>query len=201
MGTVRDNLGSIDNRESEITEICRWGRIQKASFFGSVIRQDFRMDESDLDILVEVAPEDFHLLKSQEKELNEWFEDLFGRPVDVVILPPMSTIGNPYFEESLSRCLPFFENGEFVFSCLDRPLDPPDPESRYKGILYALAGNLENNNLAGLRNSLETSRRHREKYPNAPWSDLDQAVSGTLSQSDRETLVKKIKDILGELFL
>ena len=159
------------------------------------------MDESDLDILVEVAPEDFHLLESQEKELNKWFEDLFGRPVDVVILPPRRTIENPYFEESLSRCLPFFENGEFVFSCLDRPLDPPDPELRYKGILYALAGNLENNNLAGLGNSLETSRRHREKYPNVPWSDLDQAVSGTLSRSDRETLVKKIKDILGELFL
>lgn len=109
-----------------------------------------------------------------------------------MILPPKSTIGNPYFEESLSQCLPFFENGEFVFSCLDRPLDPPDPELRYKGILYALVGNLENNDLAGLRNSLETSRRHREKCPNIPWSDLDQAVSGTLSQSDRETLVKKI---------
>lgn len=150
IGTVRNNLGSIDNLESEIMEICRWGRIQKASFFGSVIRQDFRMGESDLDILVEVAPEDVLLLESQAKELNKWFVGLFGRPVDVVILPPKSTIGNPHFEESLSRGLPFFENGEFVPSCLDRPFDPPDPELRYRGILYALAGNLDKNDLAGL---------------------------------------------------
>ncbi|RJR42092.1 MAG: nucleotidyltransferase [Deltaproteobacteria bacterium] len=41
--------------KDSLTEFCRRHRIRKLSFFGSVLRDDFRLD-SDIDVLVEFEP-------------------------------------------------------------------------------------------------------------------------------------------------
>ncbi len=67
--------------KEKIAEICRRYHIQKLSFFGSVLRNDFSPD-SDVDVLVQYQPgqvvgfEVFDI----EKELSA----LFGREVDLV---------------------------------------------------------------------------------------------------------------------
>ncbi len=65
-----------------IAEFCRkWG-IRKLSFFGSVVRDDFDPERSDVDVLVEYAPKArVGLLQvvRAERELS----DLFGRRVDL----------------------------------------------------------------------------------------------------------------------
>ena len=59
----------------------RWG-IQELALFGSVLRDDFR-DESDIDVLVQFAP-DAHYSLFDLVELKRNLEELFCRPVDLV---------------------------------------------------------------------------------------------------------------------
>lgn len=46
---------SLPTTESQIADFCRRHHIRRLSFFGSVLRDDFR-PESDIDVLVEFAP-------------------------------------------------------------------------------------------------------------------------------------------------
>ena len=63
-----------------ISDFCRRHHIRKLALFGSVLRDDFRMD-SDVDVLVEFEPGHVPGLAffGMEEELSE----LFGRKVDL----------------------------------------------------------------------------------------------------------------------
>ena len=72
----------IDVPRHQLAEFCRRHQIQTLSFFGSVLREDFRPD-SDIDVLVEF--EDGHVpgllgIARMERELSEI---LGGRKVDL----------------------------------------------------------------------------------------------------------------------
>ncbi len=65
-----------------LSDFCRRNQIRRLSVFGSALRSDFR-PESDIDILVEFAPEaevGFLALIRMQRELAA----LLGRPVDLV---------------------------------------------------------------------------------------------------------------------
>ncbi len=66
----------------ELAQFCKRWKIAELSFFGSVLRNDFRPD-SDIDLLVSFSPEArwglFDVIK-MERELRE----IFGRDVDLV---------------------------------------------------------------------------------------------------------------------
>ncbi|MBI3362033.1 MAG: nucleotidyltransferase family protein [Chloroflexi bacterium] len=67
---------------NQIADFCRRNRIRRLSFFGSVLRDDFRPD-SDVDVLVEFEPEaqiGFMALSRIKRELSALLE----RPVDLV---------------------------------------------------------------------------------------------------------------------
>ncbi|HEX2080328.1 MAG TPA: nucleotidyltransferase family protein [Longimicrobium sp.] len=67
--------------QAEIDEFCRQNHIRRLSFFGSVLREDFR-PESDIDLLVEFDPEHipgYFTLSAMERELS----GLLGRKVDL----------------------------------------------------------------------------------------------------------------------
>jgi len=70
----------IDIDRAEVQQLCQKYGIQRLSFFGSVIRDDFN-DDSDVDILVEFLPEARVGLSffSLQEELSR----LVGRPVDL----------------------------------------------------------------------------------------------------------------------
>ena len=64
-----------------IAEFCRkWG-IRKLSFFGSVVRDDFDPERSDVDVLVEFKPGSTPGWSIVSAELE--LADLFGRKVDL----------------------------------------------------------------------------------------------------------------------
>ena len=66
----------------QLPDFCRRNHIQRLSFFGSVLREDFRPD-SDVDVLVEFDPEaqiGFMALSRIQRELSA----LLQRPVDLV---------------------------------------------------------------------------------------------------------------------
>jgi uncharacterized protein len=67
---------------AKISEFCRRHHIRRLSFFGSVLRSDFRAD-SDIDVLVEFEPGHIPGLKfiAIQRELSRLLD---GRRVDLV---------------------------------------------------------------------------------------------------------------------
>lgn len=67
----------------KIVDFCKQWRIIEFSFFGSVLREDFNLKKSDIDVLIEFSPDSswglFDLVKMEE-ELSQ----LFTRHVDLV---------------------------------------------------------------------------------------------------------------------
>ena len=76
-----DELPIKIDRE-KIAAFCRERGIRKMSLFGSVVRDDFDPERSDVDVMVEFEPE-----RIPGWEFFHWNEDLepiFGRKVDLM---------------------------------------------------------------------------------------------------------------------
>ena len=85
----------IDVPAEQLASFCRKHHIRKLSFFGSVVREDYRPD-SDVDVLVEFEPSlSIGLIRFAgiQRELS----NLLGRPVD------LNTQGflSPYFRDKV----------------------------------------------------------------------------------------------------
>lgn len=74
--------------------------MRRLEVFGSAAVGKFRSEESDLDFLVEFEPSAGPGYADRYFGLLESLEQLFGRPVDLVVA---SAINSPYFRESLER--------------------------------------------------------------------------------------------------
>ena len=90
---------SPEEHRAELAELCRRHHVVRLSLFGSATRDDFDPGRSDLDFLV-----DFAAPPGQYADaffgLLESLEQLFGRPVDLVVA---SAIRNPYFRQSVEQ--------------------------------------------------------------------------------------------------
>ena len=90
----------VAEHAAELERLCRLHRVQRLDLFGSAATGTYRPD-SDLDFLVEFQPIDSHGLYADAYfGLLEGLQDLFGRPIDLVV---ESTIDNPYFRESVEE--------------------------------------------------------------------------------------------------
>ena len=89
-------MRNLDVPKDKIAEFCRRHHIRKLSFFGSILRADFRPG-SDVDVLVEFEPGHTPGLAffGMEKELS----GILGRKVD------LNTSGfiSQYFREEVAR--------------------------------------------------------------------------------------------------
>ena len=91
----------VAEHAAELERLCRLHRVQRLDLFGSAATGAYRPDESDLDFLVEFQPIDSHRVYANAYfGLLEGLQDLFGRPIDLVV---ESTIDNPYFRESVEE--------------------------------------------------------------------------------------------------
>lgn len=88
----------IDQFKPEVTRLCQQLKVSRLDLFGSAARGDFG-PESDVDVLVEFEPGGGGLF-DRYFTLKEKLEELFGRPVDVVIA---RSLKNPYFKASIER--------------------------------------------------------------------------------------------------
>lgn len=89
----------LENR-AEIEKLCRRLSVRRLELFGSAATDDELSAESDLDFLVEFGPLPPGTYADTYFTLAECLEQLFGRPVDLVVA---SAIRNPYFRESIAR--------------------------------------------------------------------------------------------------
>lgn len=87
-------------RARELAALCRRYHVHRLELFGSAATGEDRPGESDLDFLVEFETLPPASYADTYFGLMEGLEQLFGRPVDLVVA---SAVTNPYFRASVER--------------------------------------------------------------------------------------------------
>lgn len=83
-----------------IRALCREFGVARLDLFGSVTAEEFDDDRSDIDFLIDYAPEtDLGPWMKRHFALQERLEALLGRPVDLVMV---GGLRNPYFIRSVN---------------------------------------------------------------------------------------------------
>jgi hypothetical protein len=86
----------IQATRDELHRFCRQHHIRRMSFFGSVLRPDFRA-ESDVDVLVEFEPD--HIPGLEFVRMRDELSRLIGRSVDLRTPASLS----PHFRDEVLR--------------------------------------------------------------------------------------------------
>ncbi len=96
----REIIPLVARRASQIRNLCRQHHVKRLDVFGSAVNGDFRLDESDIDFLVEFDDSVEGQRFETRFQLNQELEALFGRSVDLVV---DSAIKNPYFRDEVDQ--------------------------------------------------------------------------------------------------
>jgi len=83
----------------EIGSFCKKWNIKELALFGSVLRDDFDLKKSDIDILIEFLPGVYWGWKLAE--MKRELEALFNRPVDFVSKRAIERSRNPYRKKEI----------------------------------------------------------------------------------------------------
>ncbi|MDE6062485.1 MAG: nucleotidyltransferase domain-containing protein [Duncaniella sp.] len=94
-------MNLIERNIQSIYELCRRHKVKSLSVFGSILTDRFN-DDSDVDLLVDFEPIDHEQFDYVNNyfDLQEAFEMLFGRKVDLVV---GKGIKNKYFSANVNR--------------------------------------------------------------------------------------------------
>ncbi len=91
----------IEQRRPQIEVLCRRFHVHRLEVFGSAAEAErFDSNRSDVDFLVEFAPEAESRVAELYLDLIAALNDLLGREVDVVMT---RAIRNPYFRQVVDR--------------------------------------------------------------------------------------------------
>ncbi len=90
----------LEQRRAELEALCRRYGVRRLELFGSAATGQDRPGESDIDFLVEFGPLADGGYADTYFGLLESLEELFERPVDLVVA---SAIRNPYFRDAVER--------------------------------------------------------------------------------------------------
>jgi hypothetical protein len=88
----------ISAYKSRLTELCHSLSVRRLELVGSAAREDFCLESSDIDVLIEFKGN--HALFDRYFELKYGLESIFGRKVDVI---QSGAIRNPYLRASLEQ--------------------------------------------------------------------------------------------------
>ncbi len=92
-------MNIVENKLSELKQLCLKYKVKKLSVFGSVLTNDFK-ENSDIDFLVTFDENKLELLDYAGNffDFMDALENLFGRKIDLVEEKAMR---NPYFIEEV----------------------------------------------------------------------------------------------------
>ena len=92
-------MNPLEQYSKHIFELCKQYKVGELYAFGSVLTDDFS-SSSDIDLLIQFANVDLMDYFDNYMDLKEAFEELFGRPVDLV---ENQAVRNPVFRRILDR--------------------------------------------------------------------------------------------------
>lgn len=75
----------LEKNRDAIAALCARHGVVRMDAFGSVLREDFRPGESDVDLLVEFAPRDPYVLAEAYFDMLDELRALLGVKVDLVM--------------------------------------------------------------------------------------------------------------------
>ncbi len=90
----------VEKHRDELINLCRRFRVQRIELFGSAASARFDPRTSDLDFLVTFKEMDAGEYADAYFGLLETLQELFHRPVDLVV---ESAITNPYFLQEIEK--------------------------------------------------------------------------------------------------
>ena len=91
----------IEAHRSELEQLCQRYHVKRLELFGSVATEEFKPETSDIDFLVEFAPDhEMGPWLAEYFDLKDELERLFGHKVDLVMI---GALRNPYFIEQVNR--------------------------------------------------------------------------------------------------
>src|SRR5437879_4714619 len=90
----------LENKRQAIAEICRRHGVIRLDAFGSALRDDFRPDESDLDLLVELGSMEPYARVEAYFGMLEELRVLLGLEIDLVMV---GAVKNPYIAREIDR--------------------------------------------------------------------------------------------------
>lgn len=94
-------ISRLEQHDQAIAELCRRYNVARLEAFGSAVTDAFREATSDIDLLIEFQPDtDLGPWMVRFFELRDALEELFGRPVDLVMA---GAPRNPYFLREVNR--------------------------------------------------------------------------------------------------
>lgn len=88
----------IQNKKAELAKLCKKFQVKKLEAFGSVLRDDFDNNFSDIDFMVEFTSKGIENYADNYFGLLDALEQLFNHSIDLVVC---SSVSNPYFLESV----------------------------------------------------------------------------------------------------
>jgi predicted nucleotidyltransferase len=92
-------IAAIEQNLDAIQSLCRRYGVSRLELFGSAVTDEFDPTRSDVDFLIDCAPEtNLGPWLTRHFEFKERLEALLGRPVDLVMI---GGLHNPYFIRSV----------------------------------------------------------------------------------------------------
>ena len=92
--------GVLENKLGAIAEVCVRHGVVRLDAFGSALRDDFRPEESDLDLLVEFGSMEPYARVDAYFGMLEELRALLGLEVDLVMA---GAVKNPYIARDIER--------------------------------------------------------------------------------------------------
>ena len=91
-------ISLVEEKRAELGRLCAQYHVRRLELFGSAADERFDPERSDLDFLVEFEDLAWNEYAQHYFGLADALADLFGRPVDLVML---AAVDKPYFLEEI----------------------------------------------------------------------------------------------------
>ncbi len=93
-------IGLLENKREALAKVCARYGVTRLDAFGSALRDDFKPDESDLDLLVEFAPMEPYARVDAYFGMLDELRILLNRKIDLVMV---GAVKNPYIAREIER--------------------------------------------------------------------------------------------------
>lgn len=93
-------IGLLESERQAIREVCSRFGVARLEVFGSALRDDFKLGESDLDLLVEFKPMEPYARVEAYFRMRDELRVLLQREIDLVMV---GAVKNPYISREIDR--------------------------------------------------------------------------------------------------